>query len=121
LGLFEGISLVCFRRTVHAIVEGILLDQQNPAGRDDAAKVTDFIVRLHALMPDYLRWPVVLLTFEFDIAPVFFAGRPFHRLSPERRRRRLLSWKKSRLQVKQDFLRLYESLAIFAWASEAYV
>lgn len=109
-----------YGRTVHAISENILPAQPLREGQKSAAEVTGFILQLQALMPDYLRRPIVLLTYYFNAEPYLFTGRPFHKLPPERQRRCLLAWKQSRLRVKQDFVRFYESLAIFGWAGEAY-
>lgn len=75
--------------------------------------VTQFILRQHARMTDYLRVPMLAATLGFDLAGLV-QGKRFHAQTPEQRRRQILAWKAGRLGVQRDLLRFHESLATLA-------
>jgi hypothetical protein len=77
-----------------------------------------FLLDQHRRMPDYLRLPFRCLTLLFDAWSLPLTGRPFHRASAAQRSRQLRAWKNSRLGFRRDFIKFYESLALFAWYSE---
>ncbi len=68
--------------------------------------VARFLLNTHAAMPDYLRLPLKSLTLVFGLSALATAGRPFHRLSHERRARQVRAWKESALgpRVKCSFV-----------------
>jgi hypothetical protein len=80
--------------------------------------VATFVLAQHRRMPDYLRLPFWCLTLLFDAWSLPLTGRPFHRASAAQRSRQLRAWKSSRLGFRRDFIKFYESLALFAWYSE---
>jgi hypothetical protein len=74
----------------------------------------------HAHMPDYLRFPFKCVVLLFDACGFLHTGRPFHRLSHERRWRVIRTWQRSRLGFRRDFIRFFLTLTVFAWYSELY-
>jgi hypothetical protein len=68
-------------------------------------------------MPDHLRLPLLVLTCGFGWLSLPTTGAPFHRLSPDRRRRRVHAWRTARLGICRDFVRFWETLVVFGWTS----
>ena len=83
--------------------------------------VASFLLDQHRRMPDYLRFPFTCLTLMFDVWPLPRTGHPFHRLSHEQRLQQIRAWRNSALGVRRDFIKFYETFAIFASYSEYYV
>jgi len=81
-------------------------------------EVVRFVIDQHHRMPDYLRLPIKMVTFVFDICGIFYGLSLFHNLPPELRALQIQSWRKARLGPMRDFVRLYESLTLFAWYSK---
>ena len=81
--------------------------------------LTQFILRQHAQMPDYLRAPMQLATLGFDLFGLVRGGKRFHRQTPEQRQRQILAWKNSRLGFQRDLIRYFESLATLALYNRA--
>jgi len=71
--------------------------------------VSEIIERQNA-MPDYLRFPMRLLTRIFDFWGLVAAGSRFQNLDPASQSRMFDAWKKSRFNVCRNFVRFYESL-----------
>ena len=69
-------------------------------------------------MPDYLRFPIKLVTLGFDLIGVARRGRPFHAQSHSSRWRQIESWRTSPFLPVRDFIRFYESLVLYYWYSE---
>jgi hypothetical protein len=86
----------------------------------DPVPVARFLLQTHARIPDYLRLPLRVLTLVFDAWGVITAGRPFHRLPLEARRRQVAAWKGSRLGFRRDLIKFFEALAVFGIYSERY-
>jgi len=86
----------------------------------DLVPVAHFLLQTHARIPDYLRLPLRVLTLAFDAWGVVTAGRPFHRLPLEARRRQVAAWKGSRLGFRRDLIKFFETLAVFGIYSERY-
>lgn len=80
--------------------------------------VTSFVLAQYARMPDYLRLPLFVLTLVFDLAGLGRSGTRFHRMTPCARRQHIAAWRTSRFRVARDFVRLFESLAVFCWYSQ---
>ena len=76
--------------------------------------LTQFILFQQNQLPDFLRIPMEMLTLGFDLAGLFNSGRLFHNRSEADRARQIVAWKKSKLSLKRDLMRYYESLATFA-------
>ncbi|MGQ0734409.1 MAG: GMC family oxidoreductase N-terminal domain-containing protein [Acidobacteriota bacterium] len=79
--------------------------------------VVNFVLDQYARMPDYLRLALFGLTLGFAVDGFRYGGAVFHRLDPAARRRQIAAWRNSRVHVARDFVRLYESLAVFCWYS----
>jgi choline dehydrogenase-like flavoprotein len=75
--------------------------------------LTQFILRQHERMADYLLWPMLAATLGFDLIGLV-RGKRFHSQSPEQRRRQIASWKVGKLRPQRDLIRFHESLATLA-------
>jgi hypothetical protein len=108
-----------FRQTVRAITEAVLFDRLGPEAMALAGPVSSFVVAQHSRMPDYLRLPLIALTLLCDWWPLVLGfGRRLHSLPLDRRRPVLSAWKGSRVGVRRNLIKFYESLAVFGWAAE---
>ncbi len=85
----------------------------NPALQPPHNDLTQFILRQHGRMTDYLRAPMLAATLGFDLAGLV-KGQRFQRQSPEKRRRQIALWKAGKLGVQRDLIRFHESLATLA-------
>ena len=81
--------------------------------------LTQFILRQHANLPDYLRAPMLAATLGFDGLGVLGGGECFHRQRPEQRQRQIARWKDARVGFPRDLMRYFESLATLALYSRA--
>jgi choline dehydrogenase-like flavoprotein len=95
---------------VSAIAYAVAQEQGTPPFND----ITQFILAQQARMPDYLRSPMAGLTLGFDLLGVLRTGHAFHSRAPAAREKQLSAWRESRLSVKRDFVRYYQSLATLA-------
>lgn len=109
-------------RVVVALIESIIHDRCGGAGDEppfhDA--VIRFVLDQGGRMPDYLCYPFKCLVLVFGTWPLLLKGRLFHGLSLEQRVRQVRAWRNSRLSVRRDFIKFYETFVIFAWYSERY-
>ena len=80
-------------------------------------RVARFVLEQQRRMPDFLRFPMILLTLLFDAQSFIVSGRPFHRLPHDRRRRQIASWRASRLSFCSDLVRFYQGLVVYGWYS----
>lgn len=78
--------------------------------------VVRFVLDQHRRMPDYLQFPIWLLTIIFDCWG-WLRGSPFHRQTPDRRRSQIEAWKDSPFGPCRDLMRFYESLVLLCWQS----
>lgn len=76
--------------------------------------LTQFVLRQHATMPDYLRAPMIAATLGFDVFALLQKPRSFHSREPAVRKKQISAWKNSRIGVKRDLVRYHESLATLA-------
>jgi choline dehydrogenase-like flavoprotein len=97
---------------VYASVEARGLD--SPHGRRN--RVVNFVVSQHAAMPDFLRWPIIILTLAFDCAGFLYYLGLFHRQNLPRRIAQMQLWRESPIGPFRDLMRFYDSLAALAWA-----
>ena len=92
-------------------------------GNDRAAVgrnlIVDFVLGQYRAMPDFLRLPIFILTLGFSMGTFFRDGTHFRSLGPERREVHIRLWKLSRLGVRRDLMRFYESMAVLAGQSLA--
>lgn len=84
-----------------------------PALQQPHNDLTQFILRQHARMTDFLRWPMLVATLGFDLAGLS-RGRRFHRQTAEQRRKQMAAWRSSRFGFQRDLIRFHESLATLA-------
>ncbi len=107
-----------FRRVVTALTEALVPAVARPVSSTRVGQVVDFICRQQRRMPDYLRFPFLLISLAFDLWP-FLGGRarPFHRLSLTDRRQQIHIWQSSRWGFRRDLVRFYQVLAVFGVVS----
>ena len=81
-------------------------------GQDSAREsgVVSQIIERQNAMPDYLRFPMRVLTRIFDFWGLVVCGHRFQNLDPAEQARMFDAWKKSRFNVCRNFARFYESL-----------
>ena len=82
------------------------------------AVVTTEIIERQRAMPDYLRFPMRVLTYGFDAVGMFNGGKRFQNMNREARTRQLDAWKNSRFGVCRNFVRFYESLYLLITLQE---
>jgi hypothetical protein len=107
-----------FVATVSALVYSLVEEYCGSADGRDAARTNQavrFVLEQHGRMPDYLRLPLLLFTVAFDLWSIPRHAKRFHRLAPELRRQQVISWKRSRLGVRRDLVRFYETLTVYGW------
>jgi hypothetical protein len=106
-----------FEDTVSALTYSLIREHGGPSFSPLHNRVVRFVVEQHVRTPDYLRLVLLLATCAFDLCAVVFAGRPFRRLPPERRRRPLVAFAGARIGAFRDLVRFYETLVVFGWTS----
>ncbi len=111
-----------FQATVSAFCYSFVAERCLPPHQADFPhnRVTQFVLEQHRRMPDYLRLPIVVLTWLFDLGGILYGFRRFHRLEHSLRWRQIEAWRQSRLGFCREFVRFYESLMTFAYYSEKY-
>src|SRR5438876_10989632 len=94
--------------TVSALVYS-LARAHSGSGTTDLAgpynDLTQFVLRQHSQMPDYLRRPMLAATGGFDLSGIFRSGRQFHSRPPDVRQKQVAAWKHSKLNFQRDFIR----------------
>jgi len=112
---------VDFNSTISALADSFVdeLFSSDSVNHPKARKyVTRFLIEQHMRMPDYLRFPLKLLTLVFDTWPLPHYMQSFHQLSHQQRWMQIESWKHSKFKFRRDFIRFFESLIVFAWYSQ---
>jgi hypothetical protein len=108
-----------FRETVSALCRTALAFHHG--GRDGTEfadeRVPAFVVAQIQRMPDWMRPAIGLLTVAFTLQSFVTSFRLFHRRNPQSQARHYASWRNSPWGFQRNFVRLYESLAIFGWHS----
>ena len=97
-----------YHRIVVAITAG--LQSQHGVTGGDAVAIAADIVGQHGRMPDYLRLPMLISTYVFDLAGLFSGGARFQHKDAVAQQAQLEQWKFSRLGSCRNFVRFYESL-----------
>jgi choline dehydrogenase-like flavoprotein len=104
-----------FHDTVSALVYSLAQHHANSATLQPPFNdLTQFILKQHSQMPDYLRAPMLAATLGFDWFGLLHDGSRFHVQRPETRSRQIAAWKNSKLSFKRDLIRYFESLAALA-------
>ncbi|WRH68760.1 MAG: hypothetical protein RSE13_11825 [Planktothrix sp. GU0601_MAG3] len=80
--------------------------------------VVNFVIEQQNKMPDYLQFPLFILTLIFDIWGLLCTGSFFHSQSPSVRQQQIQAWKNSPLQICRDLIKFYESLVVLYWQSD---
>ena len=81
--------------------------------------ITAEIIQRQQSMPDYMRFPLRLLTQCFDLCGLIYGSRRFCNLPAARQRQQILSWKQSRIGVCSSLIRFYESLFLLIALQES--
>lgn len=100
---------------ISALVYARIAADELPSAHLQPNRVVNFVVRQHAGMPDFLRWPLLALTLAFDLAGLFYFLGLFHSQPPNRRQAQMELWRQSPLGPFRDLMRFYDSLAILGW------
>ena len=104
-----------FHDTVSALAYSLAQPHEcPPALAPPHNDLTQFILRQHAQMPDYLRTPMQLATLGSDVSGLAHGGKPCHQQSAEKRTRQIAAWKNSSIGIPRDLIRYFESLATLA-------
>jgi choline dehydrogenase-like flavoprotein len=104
-----------FQDTVSAMAYSLAQPHTNPSSLHPPYNdLTQFIVKQHEQMPDYLRVPMLAATLGFDVLGLLNGGRLFHSQSAKKRAQQIAAWKGSGLGFKRDLIRYFESLATLA-------
>jgi hypothetical protein len=98
---------------VESLVAAILREHFGAAEVDDLACRVRFVTEQQARMPDYLQLPLTFLTRFFNAWPLLRHGRTFCHLGAAGQQQQLQAWRGSRLAVRRDLVRFYESLVLF--------
>ena len=105
-----------FEKTVSALTCSIASQRCGSiASAVTLERVVSFVLAQHGRMPDYLRFPLKMLTLGFSISTVFTTGRRFHHLSQQQQWRHVLRWKNSWFGPCRDLVKFFESLVIFGY------
>lgn len=104
--------------TVSALCYTLLEEGRSGGGQRRARELNEtvrFVLEQSGRMPDFLRVPFRILTVAFNIQAFMKTGVLFHRQEPELRAVHAAAWKHSRISVRRDFIRYYESLGTLFW------
>ena len=112
-----------FSITVEALCATLVREHRSLAALGDGrlGRVRRFVEWQMSQMPDYLQLPMKYLTVAFSLWTLMTTGRAFHRLDYLGRTRVLAHWRSSRIGARRDFIRFYETFAIYdlAFSEEA--
>ena len=106
------------------IIDAICSELRNryAAVDEEANSVPDVVVKeiieRQRYMPDYLQFPMRVLTYGFDVIGMFNGGKRFQNMNSEARAHQLNAWKNSRFGVCRNFVRFYESLYLLITLQE---
>lgn len=107
-----------FTSTASALCYSIIeLRYPNPENSEKFPhnQVVQFVLSQYQKMPDYLKFPFLILTLIFDIAGIFNAKKLFHSQPASVRLQQVEAWKNSSLTVFRDLIKFYESLVVLCW------
>jgi len=113
----SGIFANWFRDTVSALVYTTIDASGTRSGGTGKNAAVEFVLRQHASMPDYLRFPLAALALVFDCSGLALGGQLFHRQGIHSRRAIREAWKCSPLAPARDLIKFFDSLALLAWTS----
>lgn len=111
----DHVNMNFFHKTITSITLTLVREYagQTALINGKSNKTQRFIFWQIKQMPDYLRYPFFILTFCFSLQIFLLHFKPFHSLPFLTRTRVLNIWRNSRLGVRRDFIRFYETLVIF--------
>jgi hypothetical protein len=107
-----------YEATVSALSDSMIRERCPASAAVRSGDAACFVLAQIGRMPDYLRWPMRCLTRLFDLCGWRPGRGCFHAQEHPRRWRQIECWRRSRLGVCRDLIRLYESLVIF-WCYSA--
>ncbi len=110
-------SLSVNERLLSALTETLFPDWPSLTPDDRrqlATRVTAFVAGQIEALPRFLRFPYRLALIGFNALALLAGGRPFSRLSEQRRRRYLRLWSDSPIGLMRDFVKLVRSCAVLA-------
>ena len=99
-----------FNKIIGALVTALLYNGKI-AKHDDSIQ---FVIRQINRMPDFMYYPLEMLTIFFDCYTILFLGFPFHKLDLSTRKRVVDNLSKSKINLIRDFLKLFKSLTIIS-------
>ncbi|KQV38672.1 hypothetical protein ASC96_25385 [Rhizobium sp. Root1204] len=111
-----------FERAILALAETVVAERQ-PGGDISGVlgkSVAQFLMSVHARMPDYLSPLFYVLVLIFNASPLLRKGKFFHQLSLGDRLSELDTWRRSRIEVRRRFVEFYGSLGVFGLYSDLY-
>jgi len=100
-------------RTVSALVYALLYEHAPDAVPLLGNDVVRFVLAQRERMPDYLGRAMRLATLGLDLWTRLTRLSAFHHLDVEQRCRVIAAWRASRISVRRDLIRFYESLAVY--------
>ena len=107
-------SYGAFRKAASALSYTLARDRYGAVAPEfPVNRVVRFVMDQHGRLPDYMRFPLKVLTVLFDYAAVLRHGRRFHKLPHDKRCRRIEAWRQSWLGPFRDLIRLYEALVVY--------
>ena len=107
-------------KSVSALCYSMIRERCQPSELTDGSphnRTVQFVLRRRAQMSNPFRTVVTLLTWTFLLNSLLRSGQLFHTLRHEQREPIVNAWRKSRLSLCREFIRLHESLTVFAWFS----
>lgn len=107
-------------KTVSAICYSVINLRCEPASSLESFphnRIVNFVLEQQQRMPDYLQFPIIVLTFLFDFWGIFRQRCLFHQQSDSYRQLQIEAWNNSPVGICRDLMRFYESLVVFSWQS----
>ncbi len=110
---FENtVSALCYSIIFHCCQEG------RKTTEFPHNQIVGFVLQQHHRMPDYLKFPLMILTLIFDSWGILTTGSWFHCQPEMIRWQQIQIWKQSPFGMGRDLIRFYESLVIFCWEAD---
>lgn len=111
-------TFVIEKKMISSIVVTIIQEKFGPWEMDDNAKRASerFLHNQINSLPFFFRIPIKILIIYLSCSTITKGGL-FHNLNQEQKFRILNQWRLSRLGFKSEFIRFFDSLVIFCFAS----
>ncbi len=114
-GYYAEIPMSLNSQTVSALCQSMIRERCSATSLEN--EVIQFVVNQRRRMSQPFRAAVALLTWAFAIHCACRRFRSFHELNPAQQDRHIKAWRNSKIGPCREFVRLHESLAVFAWFS----